>query len=99
MTVCFIIGFSVYLYLPIRANMNPTFIWGNPYNFERFYWHITGKQFSVWIFSAQGSIPDFLILMGTTIGLAVYGLIRQKTINNNLHFIILFSYVRTWLPA
>jgi len=75
MAVCFIIGFSVYLYLPIRANMNPTFIWGNPYNFERFYWHVTGKQFSVWIFSAKGSIPAFLLLTGTTVGLAVYGLV------------------------
>lgn len=87
MAVCFMIGFSVYLYLPIRANMNPTLIWGNPYNFERFYWHITGKQFSVWIFSAKGSIPAFLLLMGTTVGLAVYGLVKQKTLNKSLHFI------------
>lgn len=87
MAVCFVIGFSVYLYLPIRANMNPTLIWGNPYNFERFYWHITGKQFSVWIFSAKGSIPAFLLLMGTTVGLAVYGLVKQKTLNQGMHFI------------
>ena len=87
MAVCFIVGFSVYLYLPIRANMNPTLIWGNPYNFERFYWHITGKQFSVWIFSAKGSIPAFLLLMGTTVGLAVYGLVKQKTLNQSLHFV------------
>lgn len=87
MAVCFVVGFSVYLYLPIRANMNPTLIWGNPYNFERFYWHITGKQFSVWIFSAKGSIPAFLLLMGTTVGLAVYGLIKQKTLNQSLHFV------------
>ncbi len=87
MAVCFMIGFSVYLYLPIRANMDPTFIWGNPYNFERFFWHITGKQFSVWIFSAKGSIPAFLILMGTTVGLSVWGLVKQRTISKNLHFI------------
>ncbi len=87
MVVCFVIGFSVYLYLPIRANMNPTLIWGNPHNFERFYWHITGKQFSVWIFSAKGSIPAFLLLMGTTVGLAVYGLVKQKTLNQAMHFI------------
>jgi hypothetical protein len=87
MTVCFLFGFSVYLYLPIRANMEPVFIWGNPYNFERFYWHITGKQFSVWIFSAKGSIPAFLTLMGTTAGLCVWGLVKQKTLNKNIHFI------------
>ncbi|MEO8513157.1 MAG: DUF2723 domain-containing protein [Ignavibacteria bacterium] len=87
MAICFVVGFSLYLYLPLRANMNPTFIWGNPFNFERFYWHITGKQFSVWIFSAQGSIPAFLILTGTTVGLSIYGLVKQRTINKNLHFI------------
>lgn len=87
MAVCFIAGFSVYLYLPIKAGMNPTFFWGNPYNFERFYWHITGKQFSVWIFSAQGSIPAFLFLVALTIGLSVYGLTKQKTLNEYFHFL------------
>lgn len=87
MAVCFLLGLSVYLYLPIRANMSPTLLWGNPYNFERFYWHVSGKQFSVWIFSAKGSIPAFLILMGTTIGLCLWGLLKQKTLNQNVHFI------------
>lgn len=87
MALCFIVGFSVYLYLPIRANMNPTFFWGNPHNFERFYWHITGKQFSVWIFSAQGSIAAFLFLIAVTIGSCIYGLLKQKTLNRNLHFL------------
>jgi hypothetical protein len=67
--------------------MNPPFLWGNPYNFERFYWHITGKQFSVWIFSAKGSIPAFLLLMGSTAALSVYGLVKQKSLNQNFHFI------------
>ena len=87
MAVCFLVGLSVYLYLPIRANMSPTLLWGNPYNFERFYWHVSGKQFSVWIFSAKGSIPAFLILMGTTVGLCLWGLAKQKTLNQNFHFI------------
>lgn len=87
MAVCFLIGFSVYLYLPIRAGMNTTFLWGNPYNFERFYWHVSGKQFSVWIFSAKGSIPAFLILMSTTVGLCLWGLVKQRTLNQNFHFI------------
>ncbi|MCI0449405.1 MAG: DUF2723 domain-containing protein [Chlorobi bacterium] len=87
MALCFLVGFSVYLYLPVRASMNPPFLWGNPYNFERFYWHITGKQFSVWIFSAKGSIPAFLLLMGSTVALSVYGLVKQKSLNQNLHFI------------
>lgn len=87
MALCFAVGFSVYLYLPIKANMNPTFFWGNPHNFERFYWHVTGKQFSVWIFSAQGSIAGFLFLIAITIGLCVYGLAKQKTLNKHIHFL------------
>jgi hypothetical protein len=87
MAVCYLIGLSVYLYLPIRANMSPALLWGNPYNFERFFWHVSGKQFSVWIFSAKGSIPAFLILMGTTVGLCLWGLVKQKTLNQNIHFI------------
>ncbi|MBZ0202786.1 MAG: hypothetical protein K8I03_07205, partial [Ignavibacteria bacterium] len=69
--------------------MNPTLIWGNPYNFEKFYWHITGKQFSVWIFSAKGSIPAFLLLMGSTVGLSIWGLVKQKKLNRNMHFAFL----------
>jgi hypothetical protein len=66
--------------------MQPAFLWGNPYNFERFKWHVTGKQFSVWIFSAQGSIAAFLLLIGAAIGIAVYGLVKRKSLNPNLHF-------------
>ncbi|MBL7128616.1 MAG: DUF2723 domain-containing protein [Ignavibacteria bacterium] len=51
MIIPFIIGLSVYMYLPLRAD-NPILSWGNPYNFENFYRHISGKQFSVWMFSS-----------------------------------------------
>ncbi len=85
MTVCFVLGLTPYLYLPIRANMNPTFLWGNPYNLERFYWHVTAKQFSVWIFSAKGSVPVFLMLLGVLITVSAVGLKRQKTLNRNYH--------------
>ena len=86
MTAAFIISFSLYLYLPLKAGMNPVFNWGNPFNLERFYWHITGKQFSVWIFSAQGSIPMFLLLLASLIGLAATGLKKAKTLNAYYHF-------------
>ena len=47
MVIFFIASISVYLYLPIRAAEHPTFIWGNPVTFEKFIWHISGKQFQV----------------------------------------------------
>lgn len=48
----FLLGLSVYLYLPIRAAENPVLNWGNPATLERFWWHVTGKQYRVWILSS-----------------------------------------------
>lgn len=52
MAVLFAIGFSVYLYLPVRAAQSPVLNWGNPETLEKFLWHWTGKQYRVWIFSS-----------------------------------------------
>jgi len=48
----FLLGLSVYLYLPIRAAENPILNWGNPTTLEKFLWHVTGKQYRVWILSS-----------------------------------------------
>ena len=48
----FTLGLSVYLYLPIRAASHPLLNWGNPQTFEKFWWHVTGKQFRVWMFAS-----------------------------------------------
>ncbi len=52
MVVPFFTGFSVYLYLPFRAATSPALNWGNPVTLEKFWWHWTGKQYRVWIFSS-----------------------------------------------
>lgn len=44
------IGVSVYLFLPIRASQQPPLLWGNPTTLEQFLWHISGKQYRVWMF-------------------------------------------------
>jgi hypothetical protein len=49
----FLLGLSLYLYLPIRANELPPNNWGYPATWERFLWHVTGKQFQVWMFSGM----------------------------------------------
>lgn len=81
MAIFFIIAFSVYLYLPIRASQSPTFIWGNPVTFEKFIWHITGKQFQVWIFSGSGSLTIFFLLLILLITGSIIGLTRYQKIN------------------
>jgi len=38
-------GVLTYLYLPIRALQQPLLNWGNPSTIERFFWHVSGKQY------------------------------------------------------
>jgi hypothetical protein len=55
LVVPFLAGLSVYLYLPIRATSSPPLNWGNPASVEKFWWHFTGKQFRVWMFSSTAA--------------------------------------------
>jgi tetratricopeptide (TPR) repeat protein len=43
-SLIFIIGFSVYLYLPVRSLAEPTIDWGNPETVQGFLYHITDRQ-------------------------------------------------------
>ena len=38
-------GLAVYVYLPIAASRSPLINWGDPRTFERFWWHVTGRQY------------------------------------------------------
>ena len=51
----FLLGVSPYLFLVLRARAGPLFAWGNPYNLERFWWHATGRQYQVWMFSESSA--------------------------------------------
>lgn len=51
LSVPFLLGYSFYFYLFVRAE-NPVLSWGYPHNFENFWRHFSGKQFSVWMFSS-----------------------------------------------
>lgn len=48
----FAAGLLPYLYLPLRAAAHPYLNWGNPVDFEKLFWHVSGKQYSVWMFSS-----------------------------------------------
>jgi len=51
LALLFLLGISPYVFLVLRARAGPLLAWGNPYNLERFYWHVTGKQYQVWMFT------------------------------------------------
>ncbi|MGA7161293.1 MAG: DUF2723 domain-containing protein [Bacteroidota bacterium] len=55
LAVPFILGLSVYVYFPIRAVQQPILNWGYPATLERIFWHVSGKQFSVWMFSSSAA--------------------------------------------
>lgn len=51
----FAAGLSLYLYLPLRAASHPPLNWGNPSAWEQLLWHVSGKQFRVWMFTSTES--------------------------------------------
>lgn len=51
LALLFLLGLSPYLFLVLRARAGPLLPWGNPVDLERFWWHVTGKQYRVWMFS------------------------------------------------
>ena len=44
-------GLSLYLYIVARTIGGAEIAWGNAYNLQRLFWHLTGKQYQVWMFS------------------------------------------------
>ncbi len=70
-------GLSAYLYLPLRAMHAPALNWGNPVSLERLFWHVSGKQYRVWIFSStEAAGRQFSHFLSTLPGeMAVPGLV------------------------
>jgi hypothetical protein len=55
----FLLGLSIYLFLPVRASQNPLVDWGHPQNWANFKRHVTGWQYQVWMFAES---TDMLIM-------------------------------------
>ena len=50
----FLLGLSFYIYLPLRSAASPEFNWGwVSRGFDKFFYHIQGKQYQVWMFSGS----------------------------------------------
>jgi len=57
-----LIPVTIYLYLPLRSLQEPFFDWGDPQNLTNLVWHITGRQYKVWMFGA--GVSGFLAGLG-----------------------------------
>ena len=78
----FILGLSIYLYLPVRAVQRPLLNWGDPASFTNFLRHVSAWQYRVWMFSESagelwGNFMNFLNLsyQGFQIHLLIVGLL------------------------
>jgi hypothetical protein len=63
----FLLGLTPYLYLLIRSQSQPVLNWGNAHNLQRLIWHMTGKQYQVWMFSLP--LADIMRNLGRALGM------------------------------
>jgi hypothetical protein len=47
----FLLGLSIYLYLPVRAAQSPPINWGNPHTWSAFWWTVSGTIYSGYVFA------------------------------------------------
>jgi len=45
------LGLTLYFYIMMRTIGGAEIAWGNAHNLQRLFWHTTGKQYQVWMFS------------------------------------------------
>ncbi|MEK7274862.1 MAG: DUF2723 domain-containing protein, partial [Candidatus Desantisbacteria bacterium] len=60
MALLFLIPLLLYLYLPIRASINPLTNWGDPDTWEKFINHITAKQYGYYFTSSPIKLMEHL---------------------------------------
>jgi hypothetical protein len=69
LAVPFFLGLSALLYLPLRASQHPVMNWGDPETLEKFFWHVRGRQYTVWLFesweTAAKQFKYFVDTLGT----------------------------------
>lgn len=51
--VFWLAAIAFYAYLPVRASQDPAFNWGDPVNWANFFRHVSGRQYSVWMFKSS----------------------------------------------
>ena len=63
-------GLSVYIYLPLAASHSPLMNWGDPRTAERFWWHVTGRQYQAYFEFSPSRIAEFVTFASREFGAA-----------------------------
>ncbi|OGS21403.1 MAG: hypothetical protein A2252_05475 [Elusimicrobia bacterium RIFOXYA2_FULL_39_19] len=90
-TLLFILGFTIYAYLPIRTLKNPSFDWGNPENINNFLRVISRKDYG-----------SFSLTVGEKQGLDFITALKQVkryalTLSGQLGILTVFAGFAGWL--
>lgn len=97
----FMIGLSVYLYLPLRALAHPPVQWGYPATLERFAWHVGGKQYRDWMFSGfESASKQFSYYVEhlpsefnwLVLAVALYGLVKLARAERTVFWFFVVSF-------
>ena len=100
--VFLLLGLSVYLYLPINSANDPLFNWGEVSDsFYKFYYHISGKQYQVWLFSDSAvfwsNIGKFFTLLPIQFGIIgliviLFGLSTLFKMNKSIFLFLIINF-------
>jgi len=86
------LGLSLYLYIITRTIGGARLAWGNVHDLERLIWHITGKQYQVWMFSL--SMPEIIKNLREGVLFLLHDFLYILTIPVVIGFYQLFKYDR-----
>lgn len=102
LAIPFLAGLSIYIYLFLRAE-NAPISWGYPHNWDNFVRHVSGKQFSVWMFKSvetmKKQFTHFISIYPIEFSIPVFfliilGIIKSFISNYKLFFFqfLLFAF-------
>lgn len=85
----FIILSAFYLYIPIRAKMQPSLNWGNPVTFKDFINHISGRLYHQFLFP---SIGEYFSNIGNFLNTLTISFDRSKFTGSDFGVTIILSF-------
>lgn len=84
----FLITLILYLYLPIRAAMQPVISWGNPVNLSSFINHISGRLYHQYLFP---NFSDYIAKVGFFLNSLMISFDKSKITGSEFSFGIFIS--------